>query len=591
MRNILLTNLLFFIGFNATNAQLSVIPKPYYAVLKGEKFSIKGTQIIGYCPDSLINISFVKKVMHTVDTSSKYTRIDIEIDTGLEVRDNFKMRILKNDITIKAGPMGAYYALTSLLQMDENGTLAEGEMMAWTRAKYRGMHLDVARHFFTVDEVKKYIDMLARYRFNYFHWHLTEDQGWRIEIKKYPKLVEIGSKRSGTIIGRQTSPEGNGHYDSIPVGGHYSQEQIKEVVDYAAEKFITVVPEIDIPGHSLAAIASYPYLSCSGRPVEVGKRWGVYEEVLCPCQESTYKFVEDVLDEVMALFPSKYIHIGGDEVVKTSWKMAPQCARFMKENNIQNVEELQSYFIKRIEKYVNSKNRQIIGWDEILEGGLAPNATVMSWRGEQGGIEAAKAKHDVIMTPGKPLYFDHGYSRSSEEPVNIGGKNSIEDVYLYRYNPFIDYLDPYNKYVIGAQGNVWTEYMKDWKKVEYMVYPRMQALSEVFWTPDDNKNIYDFYNRLGLELEWMDRKGINYRIPEPIGYKDTIHIDSTMAINLWPINKNHKVEVWLDETPIVLSNNILTLDPSNKPRRIKLVVNNGNRSSVPYYIHIPKRRK
>jgi hexosaminidase len=585
-RNTYCLFLSFFISAFCYGQQYGLVPKPFSTKVTGQKFTMKGTQFVGYCPDSFFNIQYVKKFMKSNDTSTKFTRIDLEVDTAEAPKDNFKMRIFKNDITIKAGKVGAFYALQALKKMDENGTLAEGEIMCGTRAKYRGMHLDVCRHFFTVDEVKKYIDMMARYQFNYFHWHLTEDQGWRIEIKKYPKLTEIGSKRSGTLIGRQTSPEGDGNYDNIPVSGYYTQEQIKDVVTYAKERFITVVPEIDMPGHMLAAIASYPHLSCTGKPVEVGKRWGVYDEVLCPCQESTYKFVEDVLDEVMALFPSEYIHIGGDEVVKSTWKNSPQCKSFMKENKIHDVEELQSYFIKRVEKYVNSKGRKIIGWDEILEGGLAPNATVMSWRGEAGGIAAAKAKHEAIMTPGKPLYFDHGYSKSKDEPINIGGKNTLQDVYNYKYSPFT-YYDTNYKYILGAQGNVWTEYMKDWNKVEYMVYPRMQALSEIFWTPDDFKNVYDFYDRLGLELEWMDKQGINYRIPEPVGFKDTMQVNEKTEINLWPVCKKHKVSIWMDGLPYELMNNIVILEPINKPRILKMIVSNGYRESVPYYIYIP----
>lgn len=584
-----LSFIFLFAYVNAYTQHYGLVPRPFFSKVTGQKFSIKGTHFVGYCPDSFYNIQFVKKFMESNDTSSRFTRIDLDIDTSEAPRDNYKMRIFKNDITIRAGKVGAFYALQALKKLDENGTLAEGEIMSGTRAKYRGMHLDVCRHFFTIEEVKKYIDMLARYQFNYFHWHLTEDQGWRIEIKKYPKLTEIGSKRSGTLIGRQTSADGDGNYDTVPVSGYYTQEQIKEVVAYAKERFITVVPEIDMPGHMLAAIASYPHLSCTGKPVEVGKRWGVYDEVLCPCQESTYKFVEDVLDEVMDLFPSEYIHIGGDEVVKSTWQNSSLCKGFMKENKINDAEELQSYFIKRVEKYVNSKGRKIIGWDEILEGGLAPNAVVMSWRGEKGGIAAVNAKHYAIMTPGKPLYFDHGYSKSKEEPINIGGKNTLEDVYNYKYAP-VSFYDSSYQYYLGAQGNVWTEYMKDWKKVEYMVYPRMQALSEIFWIPDDFKNLYDFYGRLGHELEWMDKKGINYRIPEPIGFKDTIEVNEPMDISLWPIAKNHTLSVWVDNAPVALENSILKLEASTTPRQVKIIVRNANRSSVPYYINIPAKK-
>lgn len=589
-RNTYCLILTYFISTFSYSQQYGLVPKPFVSRVSGEKFSMKGTQIVGYCPDSFFNISYVKKFLNSNDASTNYTRIDMEIDTAEYSVDNYKMRILKNDITIRAGKVGAYYALQTLKKLDENGTLSEGEIMDGTRAKYRGMHLDVCRHFFTVEEIKKYLDMMARYKFNYFHWHLSEDQGWRIEIKKYPKLTEIGSYRSGTIVGRQMNAEGSGNYDSISVAGFYTQEQIKEVVAYAKDRFITVVPEIDIPGHTLAAIAAYPHLSCTGKLVEVGKRWGVYDEVLCPCQESTYKFVEDVLSEVIQLFPSKYIHIGGDEVVKKTWENSAICSSFMKENKLHTMDELQSYFITRVEKFVNSKGRQIIGWDEILEGGLAPNATVMSWRGESGGIAAAKAKHNAIMTPGKPLYFDHGYSKSKEEPVNIGGKNTLEDIFYYKYSPFSIY-DTNFRYILGAQGNVWTEYMKDWKKVEYMVYPRMQALSEIFFMPDDVRNIYDFYDRLGLELDWMDKQGINYRIPEPIGYKDTILVNEKSEINLWPVCKKHKVSVWLDDLPYDIKNNLAILEPMKKSRTLKIIVSNGQRESAPYYIVIPAKGK
>lgn len=569
--------------------QFGLIPRPFYMKIGTDKFTTKNTHIVGNCPDSIINIKYVKKFFNSNDTATKFTRIDLEIDTSEVVRDAFKMRIFKNDFTIKAGKVGAFYALEAIKRLEENGTLADGEIMCSPLFKYRGMHLDVCRHFFEIDKVKKYIDMMARYRFNYLHLHLSEDQGWRIEIKKYPKLTQIGSKRSGTLIGKQKNPEGTGEYDSIPIEGYYTQEQIKELVKYAQERHITIIPEIDIPGHTLAAIASYPYLSCTGKSVEVGKRWGVYDEVLCPCQESTYKFVEDVLDEIIALFPSKYIHIGGDEVVKSTWKKSPQCIQLMKREGLKNEDELQSYFIKRVEKYVNSKGRQIIGWDEILEGGLAPNATVMSWRGEKGGIEAAKAKHEVIMTPGRPLYFDHGYSKSKEEPINIGGKNTLSDVLMYKANPF-DVYDTNYKYIIGAQGNVWTEYMKDWDKVEYMVFPRMQALSEALWMPHHQRDIYDFYDRLGYELEWMDQQNINYRIPEPIGYADTLIVNEPRGINLAPVCKKHKVSASINDKTVEANNHIAILEPKNTARTMKIVVSNDRRSSVPYYIYIPAKK-
>jgi hexosaminidase len=575
---------------SAEAQKYSVIPRQYYSKVYGESFSIKNTQVIGVSVDSVVNLAFVKKCIGSNDTIKNYSRFDILIDTNPLAHEAYRIKIFKNDFVIHAGRAGAFYALQTIKQLDENGSLFPGEIIDYPTYKYRGMHLDVCRHFFTVDEVKLYIDQLARYKFNTFHWHLTEDQGWRIEIKKYPKLTEIGSKRKETLIGKQKDEKGTGDYDKTPVEGFYTQEQIKEVVKYAQERFITVIPEIELPGHSLAAVASYPHLGCMGKPVEVGTRWGVYDEVYCAGKESTFKFLQDVMDEVLALFPSKYIHIGGDEVVKTNWKKCVLCQNRIKEEKLKDEHELQSYFIQRMEKYLNSKGRQIIGWDEILEGGLAPNATVMSWRGEKGGIEAAKAKHNIIMTPGKPCYFDHGYTKSKEEPINIGGKNSLANVYNYNPNPF-ELSDETHKYVLGSQGNVWTEYIADWKKAEYMVYPRMQALSEVLWLADNMKNYDDFKSRLGVELEQMDKKNMNYRIPEPIGYEDTLVVNNPISIEFRPMSKSHTMTLSLDDLPYVCINDKLNMEPSDKERRLKIVISNGSRSSVPYFMIIPKAKK
>lgn len=390
------------------------------------------------------------------------------------------------------------------------------------RFAYRGLHLDVGRHFMPIDFIKKYIDYIALHKMNYFHWHLTEDQGWRIEIKKYPKLTQVGAWRNGTIIGRYP---GTGN-DGIKYGGFYTQEQIKEIVKYAADRYITVVPEIEMPGHSSAAIAAYPELSCfpdeptkkyfpkqcvwygdsTGKQVQ--QTWGVFDDVFCAGQENTFKFLEDVMDEVLALFPSKYIHVGGDECPKENWKRCPHCQKRIKDNNLKDEHELQSYFIQRMEKYLNNKGRILIGWDEILEGGLAPNAVVMSWRGETGGIEAAKQNHDVIMTPGNPVYFDHTQSEN-EDSVTIGGYNPIEKVYAYEPEPK-ELNEEQAKHVLGAQANMWTEYMKNTRKVEYMLFPRIAALSEVLWSPKENKNWKNFQARLIHQLLRYNSWKINY---------------------------------------------------------------------------------
>ncbi|MFN8243768.1 MAG: beta-N-acetylhexosaminidase [Ferruginibacter sp.] len=372
------------------------------------------------------------------------------------------------------------------------------------RFAYRGMHLDVCRHFFPVEYVKRYIDFLAAYKYNTFHWHLTDDQGWRIEIKKYPLLTQVGGCRDRTLIGRY----GSNKYDSIRHCGYFTQDQVKEIVKYAADRYITVIPEIEMPGHSTAALASYPYLGCTKGPYKVMDTWGVLDDVYCAGNDSTYKFIEEVLEEVIALFPSKYIHIGGDECPKERWKTCPVCQKKIKDEGLKDEHALQSYFVQRIEKFVNSKGRSIIGWDEILEGGLAPNATVMSWRGEEGGITAAKQDHDVIMTPGSHCYLDHSQSKN-EDSLTIGGYLPLEKV--YSYEPIPAALDEKQaRHVLGAQGNLWTEYIANTAKVEYMIFPRMMALSEVLWSPKAKRDWKDFERRLPVLFRRLDMLGLNY---------------------------------------------------------------------------------
>ena len=373
------------------------------------------------------------------------------------------------------------------------------------------MHFDVARHFFPVSFIKKYIDILAMHKMNTFHWHLTEDQGWRIEIKKYPKLTEIGSVRKETLIGHGGSSSDNRTFDGEEYGGFYTQEEVKEVVAYAASNHITVIPEIELPGHASAAVAAYPELGNTGEQIEVVTRWGVFYDIFAP-KEETFEFLEDVLTEVMELFPSKYIHIGGDEAPKNQWEESEFAQEVIKREGLKDEHELQSYFIGRIEKFLNSKGRDIIGWDEILEGGLAPNATVMSWRGEEGGIEAAKQRHNVIMTPSTYLYFDYyqvDVEEQQNEELSIGGYLPLERVYSYNPTP-AELTQDEQKYILGAQANVWTEYMKTPERVEYMILPRLTALSEVVWTQHELKDYEDFIVRLDSFTERYDALGLNY---------------------------------------------------------------------------------
>jgi hexosaminidase len=445
------------------------------------------------------------------------------------------------------------------------------------RFGYRGMMLDVGRHFFPVSYVKKYIDYLALHKFNKFHWHLTDDQGWRIEIKKYPKLTSVGGWRNGTIIGRYP---GNGN-DNQRYGGFYTQEEIKEVVKYAAARYIDVIPEIEMPGHACAAIAAYPELSCfPNEPTikyfpknstwagdstgkQVMQSWGVYDDVFVP-SENTFKFLEDVLDEVMALFPYNYIHIGGDECPKTNWKRSAFCRQLIKEKGLKDEHGLQSYFIQRMEKYINSKGKKIIGWDEILEGGLAPNATVMSWRGEAGGIAAAKEKHEVIMTPTTFVYFDYSQTLN-EDSVTIGGYLDLEKVYNYEPLPK-ELTVAESKYISGAQANLWTEYVKYPAKLEYMVFPRMTALSEVIWSPKGKRSLPDFEKKLQAQFKRYALWRTNYS-KSHFDLKGTVLPTDNYNGVLWKIeskNQNGKIK-WIPsyfsslkgdyEKPILITHN------------------------------------
>ncbi|MEO8589831.1 MAG: family 20 glycosylhydrolase [Flavobacteriales bacterium] len=396
--------------------------------------------------------------------------------------------------------------LVQLLEQGrETGTVQCLTILDHPRFGWRGMHLDVARHFFSVEFVKKYIDLLARYKMNSFHWHLTDDQGWRIEIKKYPKLTEVGAWRSGSQYG----PYSRREYDSIPYGGFYTQDQIREVVAYAMARHITVVPEIEMPGHAMAALASYPQLGCSGGPYEVQKGWGVYDDVFCAGNDSVFTMMQEVLAEVMDLFPSEYIHVGGDECPKERWKTCPKCQARMKAEGLKDEHELQSYFVQRIEKFVNGKGRKIIGWDEILEGGLAPNAAVMSWQGTAGGIAAAKQGHNVVMSPGSHCYFDHYQGDPVNEPLAIGGYTTVQKTYGYEPVP-AELSAEEAKYILGAQGNVWTEYITTPEQVEYMAVPRMLALAEVLWSPKEQRDEADFIRRLEAEFPRLDAIPVNY---------------------------------------------------------------------------------
>lgn len=508
-------------------SEYTIIPKPQSLTISTGKFLIEPSTIIS--TDSLLKneADYLAQMLSLTTGYSIKTNfedpfsgtIQLLIDKSVENIEGYKLSITYNKIVISGKtPNGVFYGIQTLRQLMpadaelkdtfkvNDLTIPAVEITDNPRYVYRGMHLDVCRHFFPVDFIKKYIDMLALHKMNTFHWHLTEDQGWRIEIKKYPKLTEVGAWRKETILEKNFDPYIG---DGIPYGGFYTQEEVKEIVAYATKKHITVIPEIEMPGHSLAAIAAYPELGNTGIQYEVGTKWGVFEEIYAP-KEETFKFLEDVLTEVISLFPSKLIHIGGDEAPKKQWEESKFAQDLIKKEGLKDEHELQSYFIKRIEKFLNSKGRNIIGWDEILEGGLAPNAAVMSWRGTEGGIAAAKQHHEVVMTPGHSCYFDHYQTENKEnEPLAIGGKTTVEDVYSYDPTP-AELTPEEQKFILGAQGNVWTEYMTTTDYVEYMVLPRLSALSEVVWTEKEGKNYEDFVLRLMNLRKRFDVLGYNY---------------------------------------------------------------------------------
>lgn len=464
----------------------------------------------------------------SIGTKAKKGSVFMTLDTAVKNNEGYILTITRNKIIVQAKTAaGLFYAVQTIRQLlpvqAGNRKGAEGLTLSVPsciikdepRFVYRGMHLDVARHMFPVDAIRKYIDMLALHKMNTFHWHLTDDQGWRIEIKKYPRLTEVGAYRNETVVGHAGRPPLK--YDGTRYGGFYTQEEVREVVDYAKSRFITVIPEIEMPGHAMAALAAYPEISCTGGPFQVNTSWGVMDDVFCAGKEDTFKFLEDVLTEVIDLFPGKYIHIGGDECPKTRWEKCPLCQKRMKDEGLKDEHELQSYFIQRMEKFLLSKGRSIIGWDEILEGGLAPEATVMSWRGIQGGLAAARLKHDVIMTPTSYLYLDYYQCEPQGEPLSIGGYVPLEKV--YSFNPVPDELSPEeHKYILGVQGNLWTEYIATPEHMEYMAFPRAFAVAETAWTPDRLKDFEDFLSRLNILKERYDAIGLNYFKGE---YRDT----------------------------------------------------------------------
>lgn len=506
---------------------VSIIPQPRYVQMDEGTFRIdKDTKIFldepveeymriaGFLNERLLAAAGFS--LEITDEMTADGNVIFFMNAGLP-SEAYGIHVEPNRIVIDYGDgAGAFYALQTIFQLLPEEIFADSRQrgVKWEipclamedapRFKYRGMHLDVCLHYFDLDFLKKYIDIMALHKVNRFHWHLTEDQGWRLEIKKYPLLTEKGQWRKETVVGSLNS----GVYDGTPYGGYYSQEQVRDLVQYAAERYVTIIPEIELPGHALAAIACYPELSCGLEDhYETATKWGVFKQVYCP-KETTFEFLEDVFDEVFELFPSEVVHIGGDECPKASWKACPHCQALIRKLGLKDEYELQSWFVTRMEKYINSKGREIIGWDEILQGGLAPNAKVMSWLGEEGGIQAARQHHEVVMAPHQKYYLDYWQADPDSEPLAMGGPTTLKT--MYEYEPVPEVLTPEEaRYIIGVEGCVWTEYMDSPERVEYMAWPRMCAIAETGWT-QTGKDWDGFTRRLETHLGRLDRLDVGY---------------------------------------------------------------------------------
>lgn len=506
---------------------IQIIPKPAQLTLNKGSFSIdKSTKIIVH--DSLSKVAnlLVDKVKSatgiqiTFGKNGQNNTIEFIAKEGLK-NEAYELNVTTKKITIAANSLGGYlYGVQSLLQLLPaqiygNNTKVDlivpaVEIKDEPRFKHRGLMLDLSRHFFPKEYILKTIDRLAMHKMNVLHLHLVDDQGWRMEIKKYPKLTEVAAWRVDQEDKHWNARITNDPKDKGTYGGFLTQKELKEIVAYAAQNNIQVIPEIEMPAHVTCVMAAYPELSCFEKPVAVpsGGVWPI-TDIYCAGKETTFEFLEDVLTEVMEVFPSKYIHIGGDEATKTNWKKCPHCQKRMQTEGLTDVHELQSYFVKRMEKFINSKGKKLIGWDEILEGGLAPEATVMSWRGFKGGVEAAKQGHDVIMTPGDFCYFDHYQGPQNQEPLAQGGYVPLHKV--YQFDPITEELsDKDAKHILGAQANLWAEYIPTTQHSEYMIYPRLAALSETIWSPKELRDWNDFAGRLKTQFKRYEELGINY---------------------------------------------------------------------------------
>lgn len=522
--------LLFFFSIcligNAQNNPYSIIPQPTKFSRSEGTFALSNTtyimgreeQAITDFDEKINNLMGFSMLKNAANISQNANFIVFELDKKLP-REAYNLTVTSKKISVSAsGDAGFFYAIQTLYQLmpaevygKKMLNMKQISIPACTvydepRFSYRGSHLDVARYFIGLDYVKKHLDLMAQYKLNYFHWHLTDDQGWRIEIKQYPKLQEIASMRKQTWIGHYNNNDG---YDGKPHGGYFTQEEIKEIVKYAEARHITVIPEIEMPGHATAAIAAYPELSCTGEQYDVAGTWGVLETVFCP-SETTIQFLKNVLDEVIPLFPnSPYIHLGGDECPKTRWKECPKCQKLIAEKGLKDEYELQSYFMNIMAQYVISKGKKVIGWDEVLEGGIPDDIIIMSWQGEAGAIDAANLNHESIMCPSAYLYLDYYQGEPESEPLAIGGFIPLAKV--YNFDPIPKELpEDKHHYILGPQANLWREYLPDSKQVEYMLFPRLCALAEIAWSPKELRNFPDFINRLNHHFDILTIENVNY---------------------------------------------------------------------------------
>ena len=600
--------ILLIVGCGNKIADVNLIPQPLEIKVSSGNFTIgenteiivdsenpKAKEVANYFVEQFNTVSgYSLKVVDSSeenDTKNSITFASNNLTPSLG-DEGYKLISDENDITITGTPQGLFYGVQTLFQLFPKEIFSSETVanVEWTiplveikdkpRFKWRGMHLDVGRHMFPIPFIKKYIDYIAMHKMNSLHLHLTDDQGWRIEIKKYPRLTEIGAWRKGTTLPELNKPD---VLDGKPYGGFYTQDEIRKIVKYAEERFITIIPEIEMPGHSLAALASYPNLSCTGGPFEVRTNWGINEHLYCAGNDSVFLFLENVLTEVMELFPSEYIHIGGDEAPKSRWGKCAKCQRRIKKEGLKDEHELQSYFISKIEKFINSKGKKIIGWNEIMQGGLAPNAAVMSWGGAEGATIAAKQKHYSVLSPTPYCYFDLYQGKPEEEPRAIGGFVPLERVYSYDPIP-VELNEDEQKYILGVQGNVWTEFIKTPHQVEYMAFPRMCALAEVAWSPKEKRSLPNFLKRLDVHFGRLDELDVNYRWPRLEGAKrENVFIDE-FKVDFKSKRKNIEIRYTIDGTaPTENSTLFIKSFKVSETTKIKITEFSSNEKHGPVY--------